>query len=196
MLRRVTLTKLYRRAVIGHFKKQTMNNTTDKLKRIKVDALYGKKKHFNAADRNERNHYRIGIPLVIINILTGSILFYVITDGASNWVKYVPLILALISALLSGFQTYLNLQKKVEGHRRVGNKYLAIMKKCDRLQGYIIDKVVSNDDLVSRIESIAQDIDSINIEAESYPTSNSDYLLAKKGIENGEEEYTEKELNL
>jgi hypothetical protein len=173
-----------------------MNNTTDKLKRIKVDALYGKKKHFNAADRNERNHYRIGIPLVIINILTGSILFYVITDGASNWVKYVPLILALISALLSGFQTYLNLQKKVEGHRRVGNKYLAIMKKCDRLQGYIIDKVVSNDDLVSRIESIAQDIDSINIEAESYPTSNSDYLLAKKGIENGEEEYTEKELNL
>lgn len=56
------------------------------------------------------------------------------------------------------------------------------MKKCDRLQGYIIDKVVSNDDLVSRIESIAQDIDSINIEAESYPTSNSDYLLAKKEL--------------
>ena len=70
------------------------------------------------------------------------------------------------------------------------------MKKCDRLQGYIIDKVISNDDLVSRIETISQEIDSINVEAESYPTSNSDYLLAKKGIENGEEEYTEKELNL
>lgn len=173
-----------------------MNNTTEKLKRIKVDALYGKKKHFNAADRNERNHYRIGIPLVIINILTGSILFYVINDGASNWVKYVPLILALISALLSGFQTYLNLQKKVEGHRRVGNKYLSTMKKCDRLQGYIIDGVISNEVLISRIEIIAQEIDSINVEAESYPTNNSDYELAKKGIENGEEEYSEKELNL
>lgn len=173
-----------------------MNNTTEKLKRIKVDALYGKKKQFNAADRNEKNHYRIGIPLVVINILTGSILIYVITDGASNWVKFVPLFLALISALLSGFQTYLNLQKKVEGHRRVGNKYLAIMKKCDRLQGYMIDKVISNDELISRIENIAQEIDSINVEAESYPTNNSDYELAKKGIENGEEEYTEKELNL
>jgi hypothetical protein len=173
-----------------------MNNTTDKLRRIKVDALYGKKKHFNAADRNEKNHYKIGVPIVVINILTGSILFYVIKESASYWIKYVPLILALISALLSGFQTYLNLQKKVEGHRRVGNKYLAIMKKCDRLQGYIFDKVVSNDDLISRIESIAIEIDSINIESESYPTSNSDYLLAKKGIENGEEEYTEKELNL
>ncbi len=70
------------------------------------------------------------------------------------------------------------------------------MKKCDRLQGYIIDGVISNEGLISRIESIAQEIDSINVEAESYPTNNSVYELAKKGIENGEEEYTEKELNL
>ena len=63
---------------------RTMQNSTDKLKRIKIDSLYGKKKHFNAADRHETYHYRIGIPLIIINILTGSILFYVITDGASN----------------------------------------------------------------------------------------------------------------
>lgn len=173
-----------------------MNNTTDKLRRIKVDALYGKKKHFNAAERNEKKHYWIGIPLVVINILTGSILFYVITDGATNWVKYVPLVLALISALLSGFQTYLNLQKRVEGHRRVGNKYLAIMKKCDRLQGYIADNVIANDEIISMIENIANEIEAINIEAETYPTSNSDYELARKGIENGEEEYTEKELNL
>lgn len=173
-----------------------MNNTADKLKRIKIDALYGKKKHFNAAERNEKNHYRMGIPLVVINILTGSILFYVITDGATNWIKYVPLILALASALLSGLQTFLNLQKKVEGHRRVGNKYLAVVKKCDRIQGYLTDNVISNEELIFRIESIAQETDSINIEAESYPTNNSDYALAKKGIGNGEEEYTEKELNL
>lgn len=173
-----------------------MNNTTDKLKRIKVDALYGKKKHFNAADRNEKKHFRIGVPLVVINILTGSILFYVITDGASNWVKYVPLVLALVAALLSGFQTYLNLQKKVEGHRRVGNKYLSVMKRCDRLQGYIADNVITNEDLINRIEEISIEIDSINVEAESYPTSNADYQLAKKGIESGEETYTDNELNL
>jgi hypothetical protein len=173
-----------------------MNNTTIKLSRIKVDALYGKKKHLNAADRNEKNHYRIGIPLVVINILTGSIFFYVITDRVTNWVKYVPLFLALIAALLSGFQTYLNLQKRVEGHRRVGNKYLAIMKKCDRLQSYIADNAITHEDVISKIEKIASEIESINIEAETYPTNNSDYELAKKGIEKGEEEYTEKELNL
>ncbi len=85
-----------------------MQNSTDKLKRIKVDSLYGKKKHFNAADRHQKSHYRIGIPLIIINVLTGSILFYVLTDGTTNWIKFVPLVLALIAALLSGFQTYLN----------------------------------------------------------------------------------------
>lgn len=173
-----------------------MNNTKDKLRKIKVDALYGKKKHFNSADRKEKNHYRIGVPLVVINILTGSILFYVITDGATNWVKYVPIVLALVAALLSGFQTYLNLQKRVEGHRRIGNKYLAIVKKCDRLQGYFADNAIANEDLISRIENIAAEIEAVNLEAETYPTNNSDYELAKKGIENGEEEYTEKELNL
>ena len=173
-----------------------MKNTIKKLRRLKVDALYGKKKHFNAADRYEKIHYRIGVPLIAINILTGSVLFYVLTDGVTNWVKYVPLVLALIAALLSGFQTYLNLQKKVEGHRRVGNKYLLIMKRCDRLQGYFSDNTLLNDDLLKRFEKIALEIDYVNQEAESYPTNKSDYKLAKKGIEAGEETYTESELNV
>lgn len=97
---------------------------------------------------------------------------------------------------MSGFQTYLNLQKRVEGHRRIGNKYLAIMKKCDRLQGYIADNAITNEDVISMMESIAKEIEDINIEAETYPTNSYDYELAKKGIENGEEEYIEKELNL
>ncbi|UUV20778.1 SLATT domain-containing protein [Paenimyroides aestuarii] len=173
-----------------------MKNTKDKIKRIKVDSLYGKKKHFNAADRKEKQHYWIGIPLIVINVLTGSVLFYVLTDGVTNWIKFIPLVLALIAALLSGFQTFLNLQKKVEGHRRVGNKYLAIMKRCDRLQAYIEDDAIKDKHLIESVEEIANEIEVINKEAESFPTSKSDYELAKKGIESGEESYTESELEL
>ncbi|MCF8265328.1 MAG: SLATT domain-containing protein [Ignavibacteriales bacterium] len=173
-----------------------MNNTIDKLKRIKVDALYGKKKHFNAAVRIEKTHLRIGVPLIIINVVTGSLLFSVLTDNTTNWVKYIPLVLAFIAALLSGFQTYFNLPKKVEGHRRVGNKHLSVMKKCDRLQGYIADNLITNNDLVLRIEELATEIEEINKEAESYPTSKKDYELAKKGIETGEETYTSTELEI
>ncbi|RRJ88434.1 SLATT domain-containing protein [Flavobacterium macacae] len=177
-------------------KKTFMNHTTEKLKRIKVDALYGKKKHFNAAERHEKIHYNIGVPLVALNILTGSVLFYVLTDSVTNWIKFIPIILALIAAFLSGFQTYLNPQKKVEGHRRIGNRYLSIMKKCDRLQGYIADNAISNENLIAKIEEVAIEIDDVNKEAESFPTSSTDYEKAKNGIESGEETYTENDLNL
>lgn len=173
-----------------------MQNLTDKLKRIKVDSLYGKKKHFNAADRHETIHYRIGVPLIIINVLTGSVLFYVLTDGVTNWVKFIPLILALVAAILSGFQTYLNLPQKVEGHRRIGNRYLSVMKKCDRLQGYISDNLISNEEAINRLEEIATEADDINKEAEAFPTNQKDYALAQSGIKNGEENYTESELEL
>lgn len=173
-----------------------MNNTRSRLKRIKVDALYGKKKHFNAADRHEKRHLNIGVPLVIINVLTGSILFYVITEDQDNWIKYIPLIFALAASLLSGFQTFLNPQKKVEGHRRVGNRYLAIMKKCDRLQAYIADEIIEEEQLINRIEEIAAEVEEVNKEAESFPTNEEDYKKAKKGIESGEENYTDEELNL
>lgn len=173
-----------------------MQNSLDKLRRVKVDTLYGKKKHFNAADRNDKRHYWIGIPLIAINVLTGSVLFYVLTDNVNNWIKFVPLVLAFIAALLSGFQTYLNLQKKIEGHRRIGNRYLAVMKRCDRLQSYLADSAITNEIFIQRLEEIALEVDDINKEAEAFPTNNADYQLAKKGIESGEENYTETELSL
>lgn len=173
-----------------------MKNTQDRLRRIKVDALYGKKKHFNAADRKEKLHYKIGVPLITINVITSSVLICVICDGASDWVKYVPLALTLVATLLSGFQTYLKLQQKVEGHRRVGNRYLATVKRCDRLQAYVADSIVSSGEFVKQIEEISSEIDDINQEAEAYPSSSKDYRLAKEGIESGEEFYTEEELNI
>ena len=77
-----------------------------------------------------------------------------------------------------------------------GTVLLSLMKKCDRIQGYILDNIMTNIELINRIEEIAIEIDNINTEAESFPTNNSDYELAKKGIESGEETYTEQELNL
>lgn len=172
------------------------DNALNILRRIKVDALYGKKKHFNAADRKDREHYLLGIPLVALNIITTSILLYALTDGKNDWIKYIPIVLTLITSLLGGFQTYLNSQKSAEAHRRIGNQYLSVLKKCDRLQEYAKSFLINNEDLVKEIESIAKKVEDINKEAESHPTNRKDYALAKKGIESGEECYTESELNL
>jgi len=173
-----------------------MTNTIEILKKIKVDAVYGKKKHFNAADRKHNYNLCLGIPNLILNIISGSILFYVLTDGIESWLKYIPLILTLIIAILGGIQTFNNYEKKIEGYKRVGNKYLAIMKKCIRLDSYIKDNAITNEKLIEEIELLAKLIDETNVEAEAFPTSESDYLKAKKGIENGEESYTAEELNI
>ncbi|RYX92093.1 SLATT domain-containing protein, partial [bacterium] len=138
----------------------------------------------------------IGIPLIIINVITGSVLFYVLTEGANDWVKFVPLWLTLIAALLSSFQTYLNLPRRVEGHRKIANRYLSIMKKCDRLLGYLADGLIDDLTLIDKLELLGLEADEINILAENFPTSDSDYNNAKAGIEAGEENYTSAELNL
>ena len=173
-----------------------MNYTEDRLKRIKIDSLYGKKKHFNAADRIQKHHLWLGIPLVVINVLTGSVLIYVITEGKTNWVKYIPLVLALLSALLGTLQTFFNFPRKVEGHRRIGNRYLSAMKKCDRIQAYVNDGIIDQNKLIQEIETIASDIEAINQDAEAFPTSQKDYKEARDGVHSGEEGYTPDELEL
>jgi len=173
-----------------------MATLDEKIMRIKVDCLYGKKKHFNAADRQESYHFWLGIPLIIINIVTGTVLFYLLTEDNYFGLKMLPIHLAFLAALLSGFQTYFNFNKKVEGHRRIGNRYLSVYKSCDRLQAYIAEKHIDNQTLIDKLESIAKEIDDINKEAEQFPTSKRDYKLTIEGIKNGEESYAKDELEI
>ena len=70
------------------------------------------------------------------------------------------------------------------------------MKKSDRIRAYINDEAIKEKELINKVEEIAMDIYNINIESESFPTNKSDYELAKKGIESGEESYSETELEL
>jgi len=173
-----------------------MQHTTQKIKRIKVDSMYGKKKHFNAADRKQKYHYWIGIPLVALNVIIGTALFADLSN-TGTWVKYLPAGFAIFAALLAAYQTFFNFSKQVEGHRNVASDYLALMKKCDRVQGYIADKAISQDMIMEMVEDLGSEAARINKAAAAYNVSNKDYKLAEKGIkEDGEEEYTEQELSL
>lgn len=173
-----------------------MNHVLEKIKRIKVDSIYGKKKHFNAADRKQNLHYWIGVPLVLVNIITGTTLFITVTENVENWIKYLPVVFAFIAAILGGLQTYFNLNEKVDGHRRCANDYLAQLKKCDRLQAMIKDNLLTNERVIELLEDIGSEIDRINKMSEAYPTSKKDFQKARLGIQSGEEEYLDKELNL
>jgi hypothetical protein len=170
-----------------------MEKIFEELEKMRIDAMYGKKKHFNAADRKEQYHHWIGVPAIVINLITGSILLYLITNNAVSFAKYIPLFLVLISTILSFLQLYFNLPIKIEGHRRVANKYLAVMKKCERIQAYIHDDLIKNDEIINKVEIIAIEINEINKEADLYSTKYKDYQKGRAGVIDGEEDYTEKE---
>ena len=171
-----------------------MDNTLTQLKKIRVDSLYGKKKHFNAANRKSRYHMLIGISLICLSTISGSVLFYVIVKSNSN-ISWVPLLISVITFFLSGIQTFFNFSKQAEGHRGIGNRYLAIMKKSELLISLYNDKQLKKEELATKALELSDETEKVNRDSEAFSTNKKDYKMAQEGIEQGEESYTEKELS-
>lgn len=169
-------------------------NTLCRVNELRVDALYGKKKHYNAADRKGIHSLSLGIPVVIINVLLSSLLFWIISDSVPIVAKWVGAVLGLLAAGCGAVQTFLNVQKQIEGHRRVASRYLAVSKACSRLTAYYKDGSCNEDELIGRFEGLAREYDEINKDAESFPTSHKDYEKARRGMNESEEVYFEAEL--
>jgi len=172
------------------------NNTIKKLKETKLDAVYGKKKHFNAADRKNGYYSHISIAILGINIFVDFVLIYLIIYTNSEILKYFTLLIVAIGTGLSAFQIHSNYFKIAEGHRSIGNRYLELFKKCSRLKAYIDDGIIDVKSIIQSVEEISKEIHAINVDAEAFPTSKKDYIESKEGIQKGEESYTNKELKL
>ena len=166
-----------------------MKFTIEQIKKLRVDALYGKKKHFNAADRKYRYRLWVTMPVIIINVLIGSTLFSILQESSPYYVKVSLAILSIFAAILTGLSAFLDFAKQVEGHRRVGNKYLAVVKGCERLIACYKDNLMKPEEIVKKLEQIACDCDEANKEAEAFNINDKDYKRAQKSIQAGDESY-------
>lgn len=172
-----------------------MEKTIEKLKKLRVDALLGKKKHFNASDRKSKYNIRIGIPLITINLFTSSVIAFLISNSGSLFLKYIIMCLSFIGGLLAIYQTFFGFQKQIEGHRNLGNRYLSIVKDIELTIALYEDKKMSEDEFVVRAFEINKNNELANKESELYPTNSKDFFYAKESINRGEETYTQEELN-
>jgi len=164
------------------------------IEKIRVDSIYEKKKHFNASGRKEKYHYWLGIPVVVINILLGSFIMGILAVDFPAWAKWITAVAAFASASMSGVSTFLNLRKDVEGHRRVGNRYLELTRECDIVLAKYKDGIIDKQELSEVLDSIKERRAQVNIDAENYSTSEDDYRKAQRGVEAGEEKYEEYEI--
>jgi hypothetical protein len=173
-----------------------MDNLKNLLKRYRVDVIYGKKKHLNAAERKRKYHRNISIAVIIIDVITGSTFLYVICESGRMVFIIVSLILILISALLTGIQEFMKFDSQAEGNAKIGDNYLKIGKYINATLALFQDEKMSDKELQKRVDTILEEIDKTNQLSEKFSTCKKDYILAKAGIQNGEEEYTDEDLKM
>ena len=151
----------------------------EELEKLLVDARFGKDKHFSAAGRSRSHHYWLGIPVILISIFLGSMLF----NGTGLLVGYertIGAVLTFFSALLVSLQTFLNPKEIEKGHRSVGNRYLEISRKCRLVNAKFDDKLLSVEQSSDQYEHLLNSYNETNIEAEAFPISSKDFKHAIK----------------
>lgn len=161
--------------------------------KLEIDALYGKKKHFNASNRKHRYLRFLGVAVILINVFLGSVFFSFLTTAIPALAKWLGAFAALIAVSLSSLQTFFNLQKQIEGHTRVANKYLSIAKASRRTKAYFLAKTISKAEFAKKIEALANQYEDTNREAVPYNINAKDYNKAQKGFKVGEESYNDDE---
>lgn len=173
-----------------------MESVKNEIKKLKVDAIIGKKKHFNAADRKDRYNKWFTVTIIFLDVLSGSIFVYEICKTENLIFEFISLLLILISAILTGVQRFMNFHEDAIGHRQVGNQYVAITRDINMLLAFLKDEMITDVEFKQQAIDIKNRIQDINKNAEKYITNKRDFEKAKLGINDGEETYTEEELQL
>jgi len=168
------------------------DHTIRAVERLRIDALYGKKKHFNAADRKERCNTYIGISLIVANAVIASNLAYMFISEIRTFGVIIGII-GLIATVLAIIQAFFNFSRTVEQHRMIAAKYLHIVKACSRVKAYHQDGILSADELRERLDTLAREYEQITESAVCLSTNQDDYEEARRGFGGGEERYSPEE---
>jgi hypothetical protein len=166
-------------------------NTIEELKKIRIDCMYGKRKHYNARGRYVKYYKMMGLFIVGLTAFMGTSVFYSISENAILGARIITGIITVAVAVLAALQTFFNFEKESLRHKVVADKYLWLMKKSQRLISYYNDGNKTGDDIIKETEEICLEIK--DIQKDEPEVSKKDYKKAKEGIKNGEEAYTEAE---
>jgi hypothetical protein len=160
--------------------------------KLRVLATYGKKRHFNAADRKRRWHHFLTYSVLILNIITGSVLFTIMKEQL--W-EHLPAVFAMMSALIIGTSEYFNFGKDAHEHSSIADRYLRLTRDCAVIIAKHKAGIIPDDRLDHHRGELQATISEIDTSAIAYPTNNADYKRSRQGVRDGEERFTPVELN-
>ena len=173
-----------------------MDNIIKQLKQFKTDAIYEKKKHYNAADRKREYYNWMSIIQIVLNAISGTALITLVFGEGSKGAEIVALVFSILATILASVLKIGDFEKQAQNNAKVADMYLRISKKINLVLNYIRDGVLSNQEIVEKAEEICMEISQANEIGSQFPANKKDYIKARAGINNGEENYTDEELNL
>jgi len=150
----------------------------DSLHELCRNANIGKYRHFSAAARAKHLNDRLGLPVVAINIILGSVFFVTLSTDIPDVAKWAGGFLALSAALISGISTFFNFGKLFEGHRGIGNKYVALAARCSLVSARYEDGLLDLNGVDAMLSELHQRYTEINDEAKAFATTDKDFANA------------------
>jgi hypothetical protein len=92
--------------------------------------------HFEAAERYEALHTRLGIILIVLTAMTSASLLQAIGEGSASWQKITAASLSALATAAAALQTFLRAAEKSKRHDRAARAYQAV---CGELMGFLND---------------------------------------------------------
>jgi hypothetical protein len=92
----------------------------------------GRQRHDRAARRLDRERFWLGSIATVFAVgVSTSVFFALEKDSSGIWKVILPLI-SILSAILSGLSTFLNLAERADKHRSAGVRYKAMIRELER----------------------------------------------------------------
>src|SRR6266496_2170050 len=109
------------------------DNPNELLRGWLLHAHKGRDRHDLAARRCDHQRYLLGIPAAIIAAVVATSTFAALQDSPSRVIQIVVGVLAIVAAILSSLQSFLDLGARAERHRMAGVRYKAVIRQLEQL---------------------------------------------------------------
>lgn len=179
------------------------DNTLNALRKLKVDCLYKKSTHFNAARRLKTDSDRFKVALIIGTIAASfsTIMNIGIWDklpGDTGWIEVVVNILGALGGFLilytTTFSDYKSKIDTANKHENLANELNLIFKRIRNIESRYLDHLIDDSKLSEYLDLLTNEY--IAKCSNAPITTDQDYLKAKENFDKGyTSEYTEQELN-
>jgi len=98
-----------------------------------LHAHKGRDRHDLAARQCDQRRYWLGIPAATISAIVGTATFAALQVSSGPLIQLIVGVLAILAAILTSLQSFLDLGARAERHRLAGAKYKAVVRHVEQL---------------------------------------------------------------